>query len=385
MRSNHIFANTPHASGPRELVLIGGGHTHALLLRKLGKKPLADVRLTVISDVEHAAYSGMLPGHISGFYRQTEIQIDLRRLCHFAGAGFIHAKVSGLDLKRKQVLLADDSAPVSVDLVSINIGGTPHMNDVAGAEQWAIPAKPVQHLLSGWERAKAATQNSANPLQIILVGGGAGGVELALAMHSQLRSNAKIVIVHGEKHLLPGHNICVQHIFSKLLQERKLTVIPDATVVEVMPTSVRLKDGRSLAADFVFWVTQVAPPRWLTECGLDTTPEGFIRVKPTLQTINYPWIFAAGDVAAIECQKLPKSGVYAVRMANPLGDNLRAHLSGRLLGDYKPQRHTLSLIGTADRRAVASYCYLAGHSRLFWWWKDWIDRRFMRQFRQLPA
>ncbi len=368
----------------RELVLIGGGHTHVLLLRKFGENPPMGAHMTVVSDVEHSTYSGMLPGHISGIYSQAEMQIDLRSLCHFAGARFIHAKVRGLDLKRKQVLLADNTAPLSVELISINVGGTPTMNGVAGTKQWAIPAKPVPHLLAGWERTKAAAGNSVNPLKIIVVGGGAGGIELALAMHSQLRRKAKFILIHRRTHLLPGHNLRVQHIFGELLKERKLTAITNARVVEVMRDSVRLDDGRLLAADFVFWITQAAPPAWLAECGLNATPEGFIRVKPTLQTINYPWIFATGDVAAIEGQKLPKSGVYAVRMASPLNDNLRAYLSGRLLGDYKPQRYSLNLIGTADGRAVASYCCLGGHSSLFWRWKNWIDRRFMRQFGKLP-
>ncbi|MGH8762542.1 MAG: FAD-dependent oxidoreductase [Nitrosospira sp.] len=378
------IADSSSTSGLRELVLIGGGHAHVLLLRKFGERPLCNVRVTVISDVAHATYSGMLPGHISGVYSRAEMHIDLRRLCRFASARLVHAKVSGLDLKQKQVLLADNPSPLSADLISINAGGTPSMNGVVGAEQWAIPAKPLPLLLSGWERAKASAQNTIEPLQIILVGGGAGGVELALAMHSQIRSKARFIIVHRGARLLPGHNSRVQSILNKLLQERKLAVITDAAVVEVTPESVRLDDGRLLAADFVFWVTHAAPPAWLARCGLDATPEGFVRVKSTLQTINYPWIFAAGDVIAIEHQKLPRSGVYAVRMANPLGDNLRAYLSGYPLRDYKPQRHSLSLIGTSDGRAVASYCGLAGHASLFWWWKDWIDRRFMRQFQQLP-
>lgn len=334
----------------------------------------------MVSEFEYAAYSGMLPGHISGFYQQAELLIDLRHLCKLANVRFIHAKACGMNLKQKQVLLDEGIAPLAADLVSINVGGLPDMGGVEGAKSWAIPAKPVPRLLEGWASTLAAAENSAGRLQIILVGGGAGGVELALAMRSRLQ-HAELTIVDSGLRLLPGHNPCAQHIARNLLLERNVTVIMDAKVVEVMPHSVRLDDGQRLGADFVFWVTQAVPPAWLGESGLDITREGFIRVKPTLQAINYPEIFAAGDAASIENRKLPKSGVFAVRMAKPLEHNLRAYLSGRLLKDYKPQRYSLSLIGTADGRAIASYSRWAARSAFFWWLKNGIDRRFMRQFR----
>lgn len=164
---------------------------------------------------------------------------------------------------------------------------------------------------------------------------------------------------------------------------RAVTVVKGRRVVEVMQDHLRLDGGQTLPADFVFWAAQAAPSLWLEESGLDTTSEGFVRVAPTLQTLSHPGIFAAGDVAAVQNRALPKSGVFAVRMAKPLERNLRAYLAGPPLSAYKPQRHSLSLIGTADRRAIASYGPWAGHSALFWRWKDWIDRRFMKQFTNL--
>ena len=378
------MSNSSAATAPRELILIGGGHTHVLLLRELGKNPLRNVRLTLVSDVKGAPYSGMLPGHVNGVYSQAEMQIDLPWLCNFAGARFIHAKVLGLDLARKLVLVPGD-APVAADLVSINVGGKPGMKDVVGAESWAIPAKTVPDLLKGWQRAVATAPGARRRFHIVIVGGGAGGVELGLAMHSQVGYKAAFTIIHGGPQLLPGHNSGVHRIMSGLLEKRGIAAIMNARVVEVAADSVRLDDGQCLPADFTFWVTRIAPPAWLAESGLDTTPDGFVRTRPTLQAINYSWIFAAGDVAAIEDQKLPKSGVFAVRMAKPLEENLRAYLSGNSLRDYKPQRRSLSLIGTADGRAVASYGCLAGRSVLFWHWKTWIDRRFMRQFQNLPV
>ena len=372
------------AEVPRKLVLIGGGHVHALLLLELGRKPLAGVSITLVSDMAQAPYTGMLPGYISGAYSQAEIHIDLPRLCDFARARFIPASAHRLDLKQRKVQLAHSDSPLSADLVSINVGSLPSREGVAGADAYVIPAKPVSHLLAGWERVMETAARNISPLRIVVVGGGAGGVELALAMQSQLRNKAKLTIIHGQPNLLPGHNSYVQHILLELLRKRKLNLITGKRVVKVTANSVNLDDGQDLAADFIFWATHATPPAWLRESGLDVTAEGFVLVKSTLQTLKYPWIFAAGDVAAVENQKLPKSGVFAISMAQPLEHNLRAYLSGGLLDDYKPQRHSLSLIGTADGRAVASYGCIGGRSVLFWKWKNWIDRRFMRQFDTLP-
>jgi len=181
----------------------------------------------------------------------------------------------------------------------------------------------------------------------------------------------------------PGYHSRARGIVDSLLCARRVTVVKGRRVVEVMQDRIRLDGGETLAADLVFWAAWAAPPAWLEESGLDTTSEGFVRIAPTLQTLSHPGIFAACDVAAVQNRALPKSAVFAVGMAKPLERNLCAYLAGTPLSAYRPQRHSLSLIGTADGRATASYGPWAGHSALFWRWKDWIDRRFMKQFTNL--
>ncbi|HEX3530089.1 MAG TPA: selenide, water dikinase SelD [Thermoanaerobaculia bacterium] len=372
----------PVTPAVQDLLLIGGGHTHALALRMLAMRPLPGVRVTLVSDVSYAPYSGMLPGHVAGFYSWEEMHIDLRRLAAFAGAAFVLGQVDGLDADQRTVHVAG-RPPMRASVISLNVGSTPSLSGVPGAERWVIPAKPVPELLAGWDRVKAAAAD--REMRIVLVGGGAGGVELALTMSHVLGRRASITLLHQGARLLPGHNERVRSILSRLLPERGITVRTSTQVAEVTAEGVRTAAGDFVPADFVFWVTHAAAPSWIAGSSLATTPEGFIRVTPKLQAVDHPWIFAVGDVATLEATPRPKSGVFAVRMAKPLVANLRASFSGRPLKSYHPQRQFLSLIGTGDGQAVASRRWLAGRSALFWALKDRIDRRFMRKFEDLPV
>jgi selenide,water dikinase len=146
---------------------------------------------------------------------------------------------------------------------------------------------------------------------------------------------------------------------------------------------LQARNGETLAADEIVWVTQAGGASWLSETGLALDGEGFIRVRDTLQSETDPLIFAAGDCASMPGRPLEKAGVFAVRMGTPLAENLRRAVLRRPLLAYRPQRRWLALISTGDRHAVASRGGLFARGDWVWRWKDWIDRRFMRRFNAL--
>ena len=175
----------PESPIAKDLVLIGGGHSHAIVLRMIGMKPIESVRVTLISDVTHTPYSGMLPGYISGLYSYEESHIDLRKLANFAGAQFVKAKVIKFDPDKQEVYFADRPS-LSYDVASINTGSVPEMESVDGAHEYAVPAKPTPVFIKAWKNILELSKNSTDQLRLAVVGGGAGGVEISLSMQKRL-------------------------------------------------------------------------------------------------------------------------------------------------------------------------------------------------------
>ncbi|MGQ4648998.1 selenide, water dikinase SelD [Lyngbya aestuarii] len=395
-------------SPTKDLVLIGGGHSHAIALKKFGMQPLPEVRLTLITNVSETPYSGMLPGYVAGLYNFDQCHIDLRPLANFAQARIYVDRAIGLDLENNRVICAN-RPPVPFDLLSIDIGSTPAALTVPGAATYTIPVKPISQFLTYWrEVTQEVTQFPHKKIRLAVVGGGAGGVELTLAVQAHLHriyrqaqqpsQNLEIHLFQRGASLLPERHPWVGQSLQQILQRRgvKLHLRENVSAVQALadepkanastPKMVQCQSGLIVECDRVFWVTQASAAPWLRQSGLATDARGFIEVSDTLQSISHPQLFAAGDVATMVNHPRPKAGVFAVRQGQPLFDNLRRALLGKSLKSFVPQREFLILIGTGNRQALASRSWFGlGPNPLLWRWKDYIDRKFMEQFNNLAS
>ena len=378
----------------RDIVLVGGGHSHVGVLRMFAMKPLPGVRLTVICTDTDTPYSGMLPGYIAGHYGFDEVHIDLRRLAEFAGARYYRDEVAGIDRGERRVLCRR-RPPVPYDLLSINIGSTPRLGQVPGAAAHAVPVKPIRRFNERWLALFERVRRHPGTTTIAVVGAGAAGVELTLAMQYRLRrellalgrhpDELRFHLFSAEAQILPTHNARVRRAFESVLATRGVVTHLAAEVTNVDAGGLQTRAGESLAADEIVWVTQAGGAPWLADTGLALDEHGFIRVNDFLQSESDPLIFAAGDCASMRGQRLEKAGVFAVRMGRPLAENLRRVLCGRPPIAYRPQRTWLALISTGDRHAIASRGMLFARGDWVWRWKDAIDRRFMRKFTEFEA
>jgi len=377
----------------KDLVLIGGGHSHVAVLKRFGMRPVPGVRLTLICQDAHTPYSGMLPGYVAGHYSFDDAHIDLGALSRFAGARFYQNYATSLDTKIQKVICEGRPA-VSYDLLSINSGSTPNTAIVHGAAANVVPVKPINRFLGHWASLKERVLKHKGTMRIAVVGAGAGGTEILLAIQYRLekllneeeknKNNLRYYLFSQAAEILPTHNQNVRKCFQRVLTDRKVEMYTGDSIVEVSSGKLRTAKGAEFEVDEILWVTAAGAPFWLADAGLQVDKDGFIQVKNTLQSVSHPNIFAAGDVATLLGNPRAKSGVFAVRQGKPLARNLRRMLLGKNLVPFKPQKSFLSLISTGDKYAIASRRHFFIKGRAVWYWKDWIDRRFMKKYNDLP-
>ena len=372
-----------------DLVLIGGGHSHLFVLKHFAMHPLPGVRITLVTRDLHTPYSGMLPGLIAGHYDYDEAHIDLLPMVRYAGARVIHGEVQAIDTGQKLVVI-DGRPALDYDLLSINIGSRPSVPDVESPAKNQLVVKPVDRFIESWQQLERDLQAIDGELRLAIIGGGAGGVELALALDYRARrlkqpcARLKQVLVTDRERLLPGHNARVQRLFAQILEQRSIDVYYEHPVTKFDGGFVQGEFVMPIAADAAIWVTHASPANWLRDSGLALNEQGFIAVDACLLSVSHANVFASGDIAAVDGYPRPKSGVFAVRQGLPLARNLVRMLRQRKLKPFKPQAQFLSLISTGEQFAVASRGRWALQGKWCWWLKDKIDRRFMRRFAELP-
>lgn len=365
----------------RDLVLVGGGHAHALVLRAWGMDPLPGARVTVINPGPTAPYTGMLPGHVAGHYGRDDLEIDLVALCQHAGARLIVDRAVGFERTRKEVLLAR-RGPVAYDVASIDIGITARM-DLEGFEEHAIGAKPLDAYAARWRRFLEQVSSGERSAQVAVIGGGVAGCELAMAMSHAMPAGAEVTVIEAGPQISGVGNKARALLLAEM-SALGVVIRYGAKVVKIEAQRVMLEAQEPVPAALCVGAAGAFPHAWLQDTDLPLK-DGFIEVGPDLGVLGDTHLFAVGDCAHMGFAPRPKAGVFAVRAAPVLHRNLRAALAGGVRKPFAPQKDYLKLISLGRKSAMAEKFGLAFKGPLLWRWKDRIDRAFMERLSDLPV
>jgi selenide,water dikinase len=343
----------------KRILLVGAGHAHAVVLKKLVDKPVHGARVALVSPEAKQLYSGMLPGVVAGLYRRHQAEIDVARLAEAAYAEFIEGTVIAIDPARRLAHLADGS-DLSYDVLSLNAGSLADAS-VPGAAEHALQVKPFDTFV----------HEVRFPPRVALAGGGAAGAELAMAF----RHRGCAVTLYSEQSAFEGK---FEARLIEALRSRGVDFRPGMAVTSVQPGPVVIAGTAQQEFDLVVWTTGARALPWLAESGLETDERGFLLVDATLRSVSNAEVFAVGDCATVRGASHPKSGLYSVRHGEALVDNFRRLLAEEPLAPYHPQQRGLLLLSCGGRYAIASRGGWTAEGHWVWRWKDWIDRRWVR-------
>lgn len=366
----------------KRLILLGGGHAHVKVLSDLADRPLPGWDVHLVTPYRRQIYSGMLPGWIAGHYPLEACALPLDALASRAAVALHQTAGTALDLRNNSLHCADGTE-LCFDLLSVDTGSMPAIERLPGALDFALPIRPIEGFVAAWPGVVDRILSRCRRFDLVIVGAGAAGVELAFAIQRRAQadgwSHLRVTLVGTDELPLDGSPGRLRRRASVLLQQRGVVWKGLRRVSRIESGHLEFIQGESLSFDECLLVTGAAAPQWPRASGLATDARGFVQVGPTLQSVSHPQVLAAGDIASYHLER-PKSGVYAVRAGPVLAKNLRALCEGRAPLRWTPQQRALYLIATGGRHAFASWGDWSWDGSWVWRWKDAIDRRFMSRF-----
>lgn len=375
----------------KRIVLVGGGHAHVHLLKQAASHDRAGTELVLVSPGPRHHYSGMVPGYLEGSYAEPELSFDLGALARAAGARFHRGTATALSLVRREVTV-DAGPALAFDRVSLDIGSAPVGLHLPGVAAHAATVRPMSRAVALRDRLDFLLEGRVEgPLPVVVVGAGAAGFEVALAVHRRiLRAGraARVTLLDAGDRILPDFSPRVRARATHILERTGIAVRLGTRAAGVAREALLLEEGEEMASRLTVWLAGAAPPPLLAASDLPLSTDGFFLVDAELRAATEdsvadspglrPPAWGAGDCIALEgAPWMPRAGVYAVRQSPVLARNV---LADEAPASYTPQRSFLSLMNTADGRALLRWKGVVTHARWAWWLKDAIDRRFMARY-----
>ena len=314
------------------IMIVGGGAGGLELATRLGdtmgKKKQAEI--TLIDATRTHVWKPLLHEIAAGSMNPEKHELEYLAQAHWHYFHFRLGRMDGLNRAKKEVTIAPffDEEGVEViarrtfqyDTLVIAIGSTTNDFGVKGAQEHSITLD-TQEQAEKFHRKLHNTmmrgQTQTTPLQpgqldVVIVGGGATGVELAAELHNTTRALAaygldkidadhdvKISIVEANARVLVALPVKLSESVEKELQKLKVNVYTGERVTEVTDKGVQTHSGRFIPSALVVWAAGIKAPDFLRDLdGLEVNKINQIVVRQTLQSVADDNIFALGDCAA---------------------------------------------------------------------------------------
>jgi len=333
---------------PRVLIL-GGGFAGLGAARKLKD---ADAEVVLVDEHDYHTFQPLLYQVATDLLETSAVGHPLRGLFHEQPNASVHqTRVAGIDLAAREVKFAE-MPPLTYDYLVLGLGAEVNFFGVDGAEH-AFPMYTLsdavrlkEHVLRNWKKTDLdPTLADDGALNVVIVGGGATGVETAGAMAELYRSNfaedypslpqekARITLVEASPELFSMFKENLRTWTKRALEKRGVDVVLGEIVDSITPTRVTLKSGKVLEAHTLVWGAGLQGNAIGESLGLELQRGKRVSAEADLSIAGHPEVFAVGDIAWITDTDtgdvLPQLGSVALQAGEHAGENIARRIAGK--------------------------------------------------------
>ena len=366
---------------PNRLLLVGGGHAHVFLIKQFCLKSIPELEVILVTACQYQYYSGMAAGYVEGIYKEEDMSFDLKKMCQKSSVKYIESRIIGIDAVNKCVKL-ENNETVYFDVISMDTGSEMAGKNVEGVVEYAYCVKPLENLFK--LRANFIEQIFEGS-QVLISGAGAAGIEIAFALRAladKMEKNVKITLLHRGNLILKGYNENVREKTIRKLKKDKIEVLSQHKILKVLENNLSLESGRQINYDFLVWAAGPMSNPMYKASVITVDEAGYMLVNRYLQSVDYPFIFGAGDcISFSDFQYVKKVGVYAMKEAPYLFNNILKFINNEALHEYIPQTDYLAIISAGNKKGIMQYKRMAIIGSISWEIKNFIDRGFIKKFK----
>jgi NADH dehydrogenase len=381
------------------IVIVGGGAGGLELATKLGdrfgsqKNTSKKVSVILVDKNRTHLWKPKLHEVAAGSMDLADQELDYIAQAHWHHFSFRLGELTGIDREKRQIQVApfyDDSGElvtpqqtIHYDTLIISIGSLTNDFGTPGVEQFAQRLESLadakrfhMRLINACLRAQVQIQPLAShQLQVVIIGAGATGVELAAELHRTTRAiisfgmdrvdpekDLKVILIEAAPKILPALSTRISNAAEKLLVDLGVEVMTSAKVQKIQANRVFLDNGVEIPAELIVWAAGVKAPDFLSGIGgLETNHVNQLLVLPTLQSTRDPRIFAMGDCAACPWPEanngkggiVPPRAQAAHQQASHLFSQINQIIEGKILKPYQ-YRDFGSLVSLGEYSSVGS-------------------------------
>ncbi|MGL5804581.1 MAG: NAD(P)/FAD-dependent oxidoreductase, partial [Xenococcaceae cyanobacterium] len=328
---------------PIKICILGGGFGGlytALYLSSFAWVKSGRCQIVLVEPKDNFLFSPLLYEVLTGELKRWEIAPSYEKLLAGKRIEFCRDVACEVDLKSRRVELGSGEN-LDYDYLVLAVGNKAWFPEIPGLSEYGLGFRSLADADRLEERLRVMEASDRQRLRVTVIGGGANGVELACKLHDRLLGRVNVCLIERGEEILKGFSVGVKKAAKRAIERRAIEVCLNTEVKEIEADKIVLNRGGEVVTfpiDLVLWTAGTESIEWVSNLNCQKSDRGKLLTRPTLQLVDYPEVFALGDLAEVCSNKkrfIPATAQAAFQQASCAAKNLKALMLGESLGRFR--------------------------------------------------